>query len=624
MNNPTASSSRTSSTPAASSTLRPRTARLISGLDDETSSIGTSTAGASTSVRVASPRDSPFGSRSGSPAIPSRYPSRTSPADRPRTAGPQNKNNASGSSGSLLGSFGGSWSALQGLASNVLGSDAGSNGIAAGKRKAEPTTIHRRTASSSPAPSNWGISSSTASIIAAGSKEDHISKVREAKRKDMLRANGQIYPDTVGNFKRRTSDDASFPGVVGMATEEHGDALVYVHQVHASDTIAGVAVKYNCQASIIRKANRMWLNDPIQVRRTIVLPVDACGIKGRPCSSPTVQEEVDILGDETEALSMYESPSAVSSTSARNGWHQSSDQENTRPPEAASSVSSSAEEPPWKHDSWVMLPGFPAPTEIARLPRRDLGFFPRARRKSNTYSDIGTPKTSFDIPRTASSPASTPKAVPSPRPSFNSKRPSFTSRGRSNSQSLASLLQGPGGVGTLDRTTRIPGPAPDSLNRILGPHLPNVEPPPYQTVYTPWLTPSDDSLDDLISFNNYRQKGIAGGGSTGMEWQDVGGAIEKWIRKTARKAATALETSSNNAKGKNVAMQAMSTGTGEGDLIELVDSFEIGEGNEDSDNLLHMGANSVGSSGLALSGEARDGIRGRSRGRSSSKGSKID
>lgn len=440
----------------------------------------------------------------------------------------------------------------------------------------------------------------------------------------MLRANGQIYPDTIGNFKRRTSDDASFSGTLGMSAEQEGDALVYLHRVQPSDTMIGVALKYNCQAPVIRKANRMWPNDPIQLRKTIVLPVDACGIKGRPCSGPTVREEVDLLGDETETLSMHESASSVSSTSAPNGWNRSSPQQNTQSPDHPSSISSSAEEPPWKHDSWVMLPGFPAPTEIARLPRRDLGFFPRARRKSNAYSDIGTPKTSFDFSRTASSPASTPKAVPSPRPSFNSKRPSFTSRGRSNSQSLASLLQGPGGVGTLDRTTRIPGPAQDSLNRILGPHLPNVEPPAYQTVYTPWLTPSEDALDDLISFNNYRQKGVGGGGSAGMEWQDVGGAIEKWIRKTARKAATALEASSNNGKGSDVAMQAMSAGSGVGDLIELVDSLEIGEGNEGPNNLLHMGTNNIGSSGLAVGGEARDGIRDRSRGRSNSKASKVD
>ena len=114
-----------------------------------------------------------------------------------------------------------------------------------------------------------------------------------------------------------------------------------------------------------------------------------------------------------------------------------------------------------------------------------------------------------------------------------------------------------------------------------------------------------------------------------MEWQDVGGAIEKWIRRTAKKAATALEASSGSA-AKDKGGDAVGAGSGLGDLIELVDSFEvIDEGQEESEqgNPLHMGlggSSSVGSSGVAVRGEGRHGIRGRSRGRSSEKRGKVD
>lgn len=110
-----------------------------------------------------------------------------------------------------------------------------------------------------------------------------------------------------------------------------------------------------------------------------------------------------------------------------------------------------------------------------------------------------------------------------------------------------------------------------------------------------------------------------------MEWQDVGGAIEKWIRRAARKAATALEASSGgNGRAREIGVQAMGAGSGVGDLIELVDSFEIGDGAGEGDGVVGVGEGSGGSSALAVGGEGGGGIRGRSRGRAGSKGVKGD
>jgi len=214
-----------------------------------------------------------------------------------------------------------------------------------------------------------------------------------------------------------------------------------------------------------------------------------------------------------------------------------------------------------------MLPGFPNAVEIARLPRKNLGYFSRSRRKSTTVSELGTPKTSLDISLGTRSPASTPKATPSsPRPSQS------TSRSRSSSHPLAALLHGPGGVGALDRTTRTPGPAPDALNRLLAPHLPSVEPPPHQTVYTPWLTGA------AAPPSSTGARARAAAAAAPSDWADVGGAIEAWIRRAARRAASALDGAGAPSSSSSSSAAAAAPPPAAGDLIELVDSAEAGDG----------------------------------------------
>jgi hypothetical protein len=89
--------------------------------------------------------------------------------------------------------------------------------------------------------------------------------------------------------------------------------------------------------------------------------------------------------------------------------------------------------------------------------------------------------------------------------------------------------------------------------------------------------------DDLISFESGASgapmEGTAGG--SGIDLQDVGGAIEGWMRKMAKKASSAMEANSAAAAAKgNAGVQAMGMGSGIGDLIELVDAFEIGDGGD--------------------------------------------
>lgn len=104
-------------------------------------------------------------------------------------------------------------------------------------------------------------------------------------------------------------------------------------------------------------------------------------------------------------------------------------------------------------------------------------------------------------------------------------------------------LQGPGGVGTLNREVVTPGPAQDGLNKLFASHLPNVAP--------------RSSFESMQSNNS----------STGIE--NMGGKIEGWMRKMANRAKESVLQppggSSSSSRGEA------------GDLIELMEGFEGAE-----------------------------------------------
>jgi hypothetical protein len=578
------------------STLRPRTRRLISVLDDgdgEHSTNGPAAVELSASANA----------RAGPDAIARFPPARTAPSWGLGRA-PSRSSSALGSS--LAGAFTSSLSTLQGLATNVLGGGDGRDAsIGPTTRKTRPAMHVRRRSANSIPPAEWGPAPMSPTRVGAGSTEERTALVRDAKRKGMLSANGHSLLDSTGRHKRRISDDMGSTSVPPPEDQE-GDAMVYIHHVQPRDTLAGLTIKYSCPPNVLRKANRMWPNDPIQVRKTIVLPVDACGVRGKrvsgPDAQPALEEEEDLLGDYT--ITMHESPSSPSQAPI-NGWLRDKNV-TSMPQQPASSdtfpsspAASSVREPdqPWKHESWVLLPNDSHPTEIARLPRRDLGYFPRARRKSVTFSDIGTSRnTSFEITRPgASSPVpmnSSPRVrgvgSPAARAQSSSGRTSIQlNRTRSSSNTMSSFLSGPGGVGSLGKSARKPGPGPDRLNDVIGPKLPKFLAPPSSTApYMPWVPPGAGT-GDLLSFGPSAASEMYAaqpGTSTptgGMDLQELGGAVESWMRKMAKKASTpwdsgAAASSSSSAKGTSGG-KALGVDSGPGDLIELVDAFGIGD-----------------------------------------------
>ena len=109
--------------------------------------------------------------------------------------------------------------------------------------------------------------------------------VRAMKRKDLLSAEEHLVADSVGRIKRRNSDDLTSSSAPPGENQDR-DALVYIHKVRPQDTLAGITIKFNCQPAILRKANRMWPNDSVQMKDYLVLPGRCLRCQRAPCFKP--------------------------------------------------------------------------------------------------------------------------------------------------------------------------------------------------------------------------------------------------------------------------------------------------------------------------------------------------
>ena len=372
------------------------------------------------------------------------------------------------------------------------------------------------------------------------------------KREALLLADAHVQTDTLGRHKRRES----LTDIPQLCEEE--DALVYVHKVQPKDTLAGVMIKYSCQQAIFRKVNRFWPNDNIQIRTHVFLPVEACSVRGRKLE--TLDGQSDLLGEPAstgdrnkEAITKPVPFDATTSTD---------------PSAVSLSLTSSHDDNSFKHESWVRMPNTNEPVEILRIPRRTLGFFPPARRKSGTFADEEpysdtTPKTSFDILRHPPTHAASLNASPSRMPPPTRPRRSASITSTMNGLSFAERLKGPGGVGSLrppKMTIAIPGPAEDPLNKKFAQYLPNLAPPGD----TPRATP----IPSFRATPRASTDSIRSTSSAGLA--EMGGAIEGWVRKVGGRKGT----------------RTGATGERMGDLIELegtdmgtVDQ-DMGEGDE--------------------------------------------
>ncbi|QQK39962.1 LysM domain protein [Penicillium digitatum] len=564
-----------SASTTSTSTVRSRPRRLISFMDDEDDSnnvtnytyqddvqpvsLGVSTTlapseGGTTRSRGATP--SPLSSRGASP-LPLKHLSRATESMNSVTRSGStsffwNGSSKASSSGGAADFLDSSWSSLQSLASSVLGSDAGqvtANNVTKNthtRRKPSRSDVFIKSGPRS----TWGPSAPTASQIGTGTKEERQALVQAKKREALLLADSDLIVSRTLPHKRRDSGDVSYQA---FEPEHDEDALAYIHKVQPTDTITGVTIKYGCQSAVFRKANGFWPNDNIQSRNTVLLPVDACSVKGRLV--PT--KPVDLLRNNDEDPS----DSSIAPTAASTDLTDNASTEQDTPATTSGADGNHV----WKHVSWVHMDGFPGPVQIGRVPRRALGFFPRTRRKSMSYSDTG-PLDSYretiipPSPAGSSPPFSSFGILPRARPNGNQSQPKTAHHPRSqHRRQRSSIHLSATGVGTLDPTSTGPGPALDGFTRFFAQHMPNLAPAQLP----------DNSRS--ASFDSTPT--VASHASTGLE--NIGGAFEGWVRKVATRAKAGINelqqgppTQQGSSRGRS--MWRMD------DLIELDDGMVDG------------------------------------------------
>ncbi|KLU86215.1 hypothetical protein MAPG_05232 [Magnaporthiopsis poae ATCC 64411] len=452
---------------ATTTTSRPRQRRAGSaGLADD----GSKSKSTSTSLLAAGPTSS-SSSRRVSPSPSSRNPSSTRASDASSwTVG---GGGASSSLGKGLWDSGlaPAWASVQGFASSILsgessyGSDTDRQGDRNRSRTRRPT---HRMEHTSP---RWGLdyllirADSPTGITYASVLESHEG------------VNGGL--DVAGKFKRRSSDE-DLRGSSAAQSQEPEEYLAYVHHVQPSDTYAGIVLRYRCREDAFRKANGLWSRDNIQIRSFLVIPVDACEVKGRACGPPSYYSQgVDLLA----------------STPGKGG--DSKDVDDFFNPFPNGKV---AEQPPpmedahpWTHVRWVALESFKTPVEIARVSRRHTGYFPPRRKKSvHTATTLSTPRGSMDLPSVSvAESVESPSSTSSRRLGCLSNRPQgaghvysasvpspSTARSRGGSvgqeEHRPAWMRRPGGVGSLGRTVRAPGPEKDYFNVFARKHFPGI------------------------------------------------------------------------------------------------------------------------------------------------------
>ncbi|OAL73152.1 hypothetical protein A7D00_2925 [Trichophyton violaceum] len=583
---------------SATSTVRSRTRRIIpsfDGTDDDGQPAGFSgnTSQHSLHTNGGTSRSSPYSSRGVSP-IPSKRLPRTggggaglhdgrSPSTvRGRGAGfggmmREDTRGPGKSNGFATDFLESPWSSLQGLASNIIGSGSALiNG-----EPVKPFGPRSRSVGGDlarnrrPGPTSWGPPRSIIGEANPDAQRERQELIQAKKREALLQANGDSFPDSRGNYKRRDSGDG-FERSTGSSTpaQEEGDSLVYIHPVQSSDTLTGVSIRYGCELAVLRKSNGFWPSDSIQSRKSIVLPVESCTLKGLPIPEEEVRKQNDSSKeDDPDHDTSSLVPDSNASSSCDFGYGDSQPDFDIFKTDDESTSGT-----PWTHHSWVKLDGFSSPVEIGRLPRRSLGFFPRARRKFqlrlSPYKDNPGPSSStHDLPGLQS---------PS-RKQRDSRRISDISRDVSmaatrsprysgsmqHRRQRSITLSGPGGVGTLENAT-CPGPPIDKFTTFVNSHLPTltIKPAPNDTA------PMFSSLQNLdrASLDSSDSAVFSSSSTAGLE--NVGGAIEGWFRKVATRAKAGINEIQQQQQPLSQRLANIGLAGTSSDFIELNDAPE--------------------------------------------------
>ncbi|PSS05294.1 Arv1-like family-domain-containing protein [Coniella lustricola] len=563
------SSSARLSTPAPDPEARPRNRRL--GTATKVDDVGVSSSRASSLLRTAS--HSPAGNASPIPATRIGPPSRSSstaasarPFDRESSS---NNNNGKAWFDS---SWSTGWASVQDLATSFLSGEP--------HRGDSPRRPGLKTAHSTQ-PGVWGPKppdSSRSGIhdVAAGTLAEREMAYKARKTASVLESyegvNGGL--DVAGKFKRRNSDEEPRSVATGPVLE---DQLVYIHHIKPEDTYAGIILKYRCKEDALRKANGLWSRDNIQIRSWLAVPVDACEVKGRPCDGPSYySKEVDLLATTPGVMTPGPSPLRNSTQTSYNDFFAAAQNGKSHQEQE-----SAAEEKPWTHVRWAKLDHCAEPVEIARVSRKAMGYFPPRRKKSiRTMSSLSTPRVSLDVPSVSlgSDVPDSPVAFSDRRQSMRANRPTITSAyassaptpsrsrvGSGNDDLRPAWMKRPGGVGTLGRNVRAPGPERDYFNTWTKKHIPglNIDSLPSMAIMGSesarfGITTDENAAIVESPFEDGRDLSSQSKQGSGLD--KAAAAIETWLRGAWAKRPNTPILGPSRPRGRD------------GDLIELEDT----------------------------------------------------
>ncbi|KAK3390902.1 hypothetical protein B0H63DRAFT_125610 [Podospora didyma] len=634
---PSNRSSSTSLGPTArdSDAVRPRNRRLANARNDPESSV------------VSSPGQSP--TRSATP-IPAAHVGTVtgrnhSGLEVARGSAARGKSPAAGGTSLLGASWAPSWASVTDFASSLI---AGGESERPGSRSGSKTRDPRRQVSHQDIrknQTNWGPSPPSESRlrlqdVAAGSLTEREAALRTMRTASVLEShegvNGGL--NFTRNFKKRSSDEDLRAS--SQHNQEQGEHLVYIHHVQSTDTYAGIVLKYRCREDAFRKANGLWSRDNIQIRKWLALPVDACEVKGRPCDGPTsTSTQVDLLAKTPEA---EPNPFGRRDNNPKGDDYFAGSANGHSPDQSRTGAD---DDRPWTHVRWVSIDSYPRPVEIGRVERKALGYFPPRRKKSmHTTSTVSTPRGSVDVPSFAGLGSETgglesPGSTSSRRPSLLTGRPPISTIALGSSPSNSSLsrvnsgggedikpawMRRPGGVGSMGRNVRVPGPEKDYFNSWTNKHIPglNIDKLPSMSImgsetarFGFGRAAGENPAIVESPFENGRDTTSTSRNQAGTGLDKAAAAIETWLRGAFAKRPPG--TPILGPRGRSASHEA-------GDLIELEDTnSDDGRGyNPFSDpggllSSITPGASSSRSTGAET-------VRGRTMGSAATKSNKAD
>ena len=486
-----------------------------------------------------------------------------------------------GTIGQFLGdSLSQSWNSVQGFASALFPGTRGEPGALAPAARMPPSRSRepRRAAgdtcgSVGRKQTSWGPAPPSRSLgpdhIAAGSLAEREAALRAVRTASVLESHDNVNGglDVAGKHKRRNSDAAP------PSSLQPDDCLAYIHRVQAHDTYAGIVLRYKCREDAFRRSNGLWSRDSVQTRKWLAIPVDACEVRGRPCDAPSWHSAgaVDLLAPTPAAA--YDSPAE-----AQDDFFAS---RQTTGGAAESVQGSQDEDRPWTHVRWVQIESIREPVQIGRVSRQALGYFPPRRRKSiRTVSPPSSPRQSSDLsslpPSSAERPLSQSPSVFGGVPQSSGTASLPRSRvGSDTVDSRPAWMRRPGGVGSMGRSTRTPGPDKDYFNSWARKHLPalNIEGLPSMSVMGSETArfgfASEPSGIVESPFEEGRDTASTSRQGSGLD--RAAATVESWLR-----GALAKRPTTPLVGGRASRSAALSVGLSAGqegcDLIELADT----------------------------------------------------